>query len=270
MEMKKTIIKTATIVLILTVVTGIFGVLISEETFAAKQKVTIKKITLSKSSISLKEGNTAKLSVKYTPKTSTKKNVKWKSSKNSVATVKKGLVTGKKVGHATITAKIGKKSAKCKVRVTKDDNFVDATEAYSCLNDFRTETSVWYWNEDDKTKTYFNTNSGNKLKSLKRDKGLEKVAKVRAKEIAKKFSHTRPNGRDCFTAYPNSLWACGENIAYGAKTGKEVTKLWKESNYYYSGQGHRRNMLDKGFNSVGIAGYKKGGRIYWVQAFGKR
>ncbi len=48
----------------------------------------------------------------------TNKSVKWSTSSKKVATVsKKGLVTGKKVGKATITAKVGKKKYTCKVTV---------------------------------------------------------------------------------------------------------------------------------------------------------
>jgi len=45
------------------------------------------------------------------------KNVKWKSLNRSVATVRKGKVTAKKAGKATITAKKGKKTYKCWVTV---------------------------------------------------------------------------------------------------------------------------------------------------------
>ena len=145
--------------------------------------------------------------------------------------------------------------------------FIDVTDAYIYLNDFRCEKGVWYWNSDDTTKTVFNIGSGNILKPLARDAELEQTAKLRAQEIVKLFSHTRPDGTICFTAYPDLL-ALGENIAYGQTTCKEVTDDWKETNDLYSGQGHRRNMLDSGFNCVGIAGYKVGNTIYWVQAFG--
>ena len=47
-----------------------------------------------------------------------KKKVKWSTSNKKVATVsKKGLVKGKKVGKATITAKVGNKKYRCTVTV---------------------------------------------------------------------------------------------------------------------------------------------------------
>ena len=156
--------------------------------------------------------------------------------------------------------------------LTDDEGeFVDPSEGYAYLNAFRTEEGVWQWNNDDATKTVFNTNSTNQLKPLIIDSALEETAKTRAKEMAEagEMSHTRPNGEDCWTAFPDGLWAKGENIAMGQTSPKQVTEAWKETNYQYSGQGHRRNMLNSNFNSVGIAGYKLNGIIYWAQDFGK-
>ena len=70
-------------------------------------------IKLNKKTATIKVGKTVKLKVK-----GTKKKVKWSSSKKKVATVsKKGVVKGKKAGKTTITAKVGKKKLKCKVKV---------------------------------------------------------------------------------------------------------------------------------------------------------
>ena len=107
--------------------------------------------------------------------------------------------------------------------------FIDVNDAYVYLNQFRTSNGVWQWNKDDVTKTVFNTNDANKLQSLARDLNLEQTAKIRAKEIAESFSHTRPDGTDCFTAFPNGLSAMGENIAYGQTSAKEVTFASSES-----------------------------------------
>ena len=147
--------------------------------------------------------------------------------------------------------------------------YADVSSAYTALNDFRTTRGVWYWNSNNKTKTVFNTNSNNKLGKLKRSKKLEDVARKRAQEISIRFSHTRPNGTSCFTAYPD-MKAKGENIASGQKSVNAVMKSWKEEDQKYEGQAHRRNMLSKKFNAVGIACYQAAnGKKYWVQAFGK-
>lgn len=152
----------------------------------------------------------------------------------------------------------------------QEDGFVDPAEAYTLLNSFRSESNVWYWNEDNQSKTVYNSGNGKTLSALKRDSALEETAKIRAKELVDQFSHTRPNGSVCFTAYPQGMMAMGENIAYGFSSAQSVTEAWKETNENYSGQGHRRNMLSEDFNAVGIAGYIHNGTIYWVQAFGNR
>ncbi len=71
------------------------------------------KVKLNKTKLTLYLKKTATLKVK-----GTKKKVKWSSSNKKVAIVsKKGKVTAKKKGTATITAKIGKNKYKCKVTV---------------------------------------------------------------------------------------------------------------------------------------------------------
>ena len=71
------------------------------------------KVKLNKTKATLVVNRTVKLKVK-----GTKKKVKWTTSNKKVATVsKKGVVTAKKPGKATITAKVGKKKYKCKITV---------------------------------------------------------------------------------------------------------------------------------------------------------
>ena len=53
------------------------------------------------------------------------------------------------------------------------------------------------------------------------------------------------------------------------KRRNRITELWMETDCDFDGQGHRRNMLKSSFTHVGIAGYKKNGTTYWVQAFGE-
>lgn len=72
-----------------------------------------KKIKLNKTKLTLKQGKTYKLKLSIKKGT-----VKWTSSKKKVATVnKKGKVSAKKPGTATITAKYKSKKYKCKLTV---------------------------------------------------------------------------------------------------------------------------------------------------------
>ena len=232
--------------------------------------VPLQSISLSKTSLSLNKGSSSTLTVSYNPSNTTvSKTVTWSSSNSSVASVSGGRVTAKAAGTATITATCNGKQATCKVTVKSIAGYQSVTEAYTLLNSFRTTKSVWQWNSNNKTKTYFNKKGCTTLKSLTRSTALENTAKVRAKELATKFSHTRPNGKSCFTAYPSGLKYKGENIAMGQTTAKEVTNDWQETNCKYSGQGHRRNMLNKNYTKVGIACYRAdNGTLYWVQCFG--
>lgn len=75
-------------------------------------------VQISQKSLKLAIGQSAALSV-----TGTTKQATFTSSNAKVASVgkKSGTVTAKKAGTATITAKVGKKSYKCKVTVTEGD-----------------------------------------------------------------------------------------------------------------------------------------------------
>lgn len=92
------------------------------------------------------------------------------------------------------------------------------------------------------------------------DQDLLSTANVRAMEITKCFSHQRPDGTSCFTAYPSAGYR-GENIAYGYPSAKDVMRGWMNSS------GHRANILDEDFKSIGIGCYEYKGVYYWVQCF---
>lgn len=138
----------------------------------------------------------------------------------------------------------------------------DARSMLTLINNFRTGSSAWYWNQDNTTWT---TVSG--LKKLSYDYELEKVAKVRAAEQAQRQGHTRPDGSKWSTAFPGGNYHRGENIAIGYSSAAEAFQGLLEENCDYSGQGHRRNMLKSEFTRVGIAGVEINGEIYWVQEF---
>lgn len=146
--------------------------------------------------------------------------------------------------------------------------YVKCKKMYKKINKFRRKKKQWEWKKGSKKKKYYNTKKSNKLGKLKRDKSLEKTAKKRAKELKKCFAHVRPNGKSCFTVYPKKFRYMGENIACGQETIDQVMEDWEEEDMKYSGQGHRRNLLNKHFKKVGVACFKYKGYKFWVQCFG--
>lgn len=85
----------------------------------AKKVIPVESIELNKTELALVEGDTETLTATITPEDATEKTITWTSSKESVATVKDGVVSAISEGEATITAKAGEKTASCKVVVAK-------------------------------------------------------------------------------------------------------------------------------------------------------
>lgn len=123
---------------------------------------------------------------------------------------------------------------------------------FDLLNQFRIGDEAHYLDKDNTT----TISMVGQLQPLTLDPDLCKAAQIRANELLKNWSHTRPDGRDASTVLDDlgiSVTAWGENIAAGNKGGAATFKQWKEDGKPYDGQGHRRNMLGKQFTKVGIA-----------------
>lgn len=107
--------------------------------------------------------------------------------------------------------------------------------------------------------------SENGLPSLSYSTEAQSAADLRAKEISTYFSHTRPDGRSCFTVFNDlgiPLFMAAENIAYGYRTPEEVMKGWMNS------EGHRENILRSTVKGLAVGIYPYGnGTYYWVQVF---
>lgn len=103
------------------------------------------------------------------------------------------------------------------------------------------------------------------LSPLQHHAGLQRAAMVRAEEITRKFSHTRPDGTDSSTAlYENGVsCSCGENIAAGQKTSEAVVRAWMNS------PGHKAAILDPDATHIGVGVCKSPitGQWLWVQDF---
>ncbi len=100
----------------------------------------------------------------------------------------------------------------------------------------------------------------NGLPGLALDEEIGKAADIRAKEIGEVFSHTRPDGSECFTVFTElgikHGWA-GENIAFGYRTPADVVEGWMNSS------GHRANILSENYTKIGV-GFDN---YNWVQLF---
>lgn len=140
----------------------------------------------------------------------------------------------------------------------------EARTMLEMINNFRTGADAWQWDQNG-NKVDMSGNS-----PLVYDYNLEKIAMLRAIELIASYSHTRPNGSRCFTAYTGSYSYKAENIAIGTGSlpAEKVFTLWREDDEDYSGQGHRRNMLNRNLGAVGIAHVYYNGCHYWVQEFG--
>lgn len=98
------------------------------------------------------------------------------------------------------------------------------------------------------------------LSALTVTASLRDAAHLRVTELTQNYSHTRPDGTSCFTAFPES-GASGENIARGQQTPATVMESWMGS------EAHRANILDPAFTHIGVGCIRQGDTIYWIQCF---
>ena len=123
------------------------------------------------------------------------------------------------------------------------NGYVDATQVYTLLNQFR---------------------RANGKQALQRVTALDNSAKVRAKECVQRMdaTHRRPNGAEFYTAVPSGYTYYSENTCAGYEmTAATAIAEWKAS------PGHRESMLESRYRYVGVAGYRYNGKVYWVQEF---
>ena len=105
------------------------------------------------------------------------------------------------------------------------------------------------------------------LKPLKMSEELRSIANLKARDMADNnyFDHNSPTYGSPFQMLQDfgvHYSAAGENIAAGQRTPEEVMNSWLNSS------GHRANILNKNFDTLGVGVYH-GGKygIYWVQTF---
>lgn len=106
----------------------------------------------------------------------------------------------------------------------------------------------------------------NGLAPLKASSQLSNVARMKSQDMATKnyFSHTSPtygSPFDMMKQFGISYKTAGENIAKGYLSPASVMNGWMNSS------GHRANILNSSFGTIGVGAYKVGSTIYWTQMF---
>ncbi len=94
------------------------------------------------------------------------------------------------------------------------------------------------------------------------DTDLLVAAMQRAAETSIYWSHTRPSGESCTTVSSN---VSGENIAAGSSAFGPAFIMYQ----WMNSEGHRNNILNSNYQSIGIGVFEMNGYIYWVQDFGR-
>ena len=135
-----------------TITASVGGKSASCKVTVSKKVIPVTSITLNKTTLSMKKGETATLTATVSPSDATDKNITWTSSDVSIASVtQNGLVTANKSGAATITAKAGDKTASCLVTVTVPVTSISLNETNLSLDKGQSFTLVATVKPDDAT-----------------------------------------------------------------------------------------------------------------------
>ena len=107
--------------------------------------------------------------------------------------------------------------------------------------------------------------SSHGLSALSSTSALSGAAFTRARELVRHYSHNRPDGRDCWSAFDEHgvhYGRAAENIAMGYDSPASVVAGWMDS------PGHRANILDSRLGHMGVGvEMDTSGKLYWTQDF---
>ena len=113
------------------------------------------------------------------------------------------------------------------------------------------------------------------LKPVTESPVLDKLAAIRAGETVSLFSHTRPDGRSCFTVFSDynvTYRGAGENIAAGHDSAERVMYMNDDAEHigWMYSPGHKANIMNGSYTKIGVAArYVEGStyKYYWCQLF---
>ena len=104
--------------------------------------------------------------------------------------------------------------------------------------------------------------------ALRIDETLQRAANRRASELITKYSHDRPDGRAYHTVFAEfnlTPQTSAENIAW--RSGKNNTGMAAFNKTFMDSTGHRTNMLNRDYSTIGLGIAQAGDRYYVVELF---
>lgn len=202
-------------------------VLVHDSVYAASVK-------LNRTQVQIVRGDTCRLYVKGTTA-----KVRWSSANSKIATVSNGKVTAKKKGTTVIYAKVRGKTYACKVTVvTQQRAYIDTLQKQINIQ---------------RRRYGFNSYDRNSL--------LQQAAQKRAKELAEKFSHARPNGYN---------WASAISMRYNFEKASELTARYYTDpqevvDAWMSNASTKAKIISKRYNEIGVGVYlDEDGYLYYA------
>ena len=199
-----------------------------------KCEITIESPRINRKNITLTIGEMAKVSVR-----GTKLPVVWSSNNSKIASINQnGMITAHKIGTTKVRTKVRGKVLTCKVNVVTKQKAYEQ-ELLRLMNYERSKYGV---------------------PALSFNKYLNKAAAVRAKELARYYSDTRPNRTSCFSAISLKYkWAeASELTARYYIAPSQVLSAWAED------QQRLPVVINRNYNDVGISVYvADDGKMYW-------
>ena len=174
--------------------------------------------------------------------------------------------SGSGSGSGTVTIHSGSGSSSSSSSSSKSDSYDDDDDV-----DFNYDDEKDFSNYAKECFDLINKERvANGLDELEWDDTIAEACDIRAQELPEKFSHLRPDGELCFTAFDEvgiELSAKAENIAEGYSTPKAAVNAWMNS------PGHKKNILHKSMTRAAIGFYYDANsdyKYYWVQLFGRK
>jgi len=207
-------------------------------------------VTLNKTSLNLKTGQTTQLTASIQPAGASEKGITWSSNKPAVATVSSsGLVTAKGKGTAviTVTTKDGSKTAKATITVTELQQTGTADELLmlSLVNEEREKAGL-----------------GPLMFNIK----LTEVARIKSQDMIdnKYFAHDSPTYGSPF----EMMKQFGITYRYAAENLALHPSVESAHQGLMNSPGHRANILNPNLTEIGIGIIPNSqGRYYVTQMF---